>query len=281
MKTILLPYHDEEAGRTALNAAIRLATRFGSYLEGLLVLGPPPLTLGPGMSLSPDFVTTIANEGRKFATTAREHFLVVAEENGLPFRELRTAGEGAAAGWREMDGKESEIVGWYARLFDLTVMGRSASSPSARWRDTCEAALFESGRPVLLAPFAPPARIGHVILIAWNGSTETARTIAYATPLLTNAAKVEVLSVAGNVMPGPTGAQVAEHLARHGVRVESRTITPDGRTAGEVILDEASDIGADLLIKGAYTRHRLRQIIFGGTTQHVLEFARIPVFLAH
>jgi nucleotide-binding universal stress UspA family protein len=281
MKTILLPYHDEEAGRTALNTAIRLATRFGCYLEGLLVLGPPPLTLGPGMALAPDYVTMFANEWRKFAATAREHFLVITEEQGLPYRELQTAGDQAAAGWREMDGKESEIVGWYGRLFDLIVMGRSAAALTARWRETCEAALFETGRPVLLAPFAPPEKIGRTILVAWNGSTESARTIAFAMPLLTEAAKVEVLSVKGNMVQGPTADAVANHLQRHGIPVTSRVIDAEGRPPGEAILDEASDIGADLVVKGAFTRNRLRQIVFGGTTQHILEFARIPVLMAH
>lgn len=281
MKTILLPYHDEEAGRTALNAAIRLATRFGCYLEGLLVLGPPPLTLGPGMALAPDYVSMFANEWRKFAATAREHFLVIAEEHGLPYRDLKTAAGEAAAGWREMDGKESEVVGSYGRIFDLIVMGRSASAVTARWRDTCEAALFETGRPVLLAPFAPPERIGHTVLVAWNGSTESARTIALAMPLLTQAASVEVLSVKGNMVHGPTADEVAEHLSQHGIPATSRTIGTEGRPAGEAILDEASDIGADLVVKGAFTRNRLRQIVFGGTTQHILEFARVPVLLAH
>lgn len=281
MKSILLPYHDEEAGRTALNTAIDLARRFGCYLEGLLVLGPSPLALGPGMALAPDYVSMFANEWRNFAAKAREHFLVIAEEHGLPYRELRSAGEGAAAGWREMDGKESEIVGWYGRLFDIVVMGRSASVSSARWRDTCEAALFETGRPVLLAPFAPPSKIGQTVLIAWNGSTECARTVALAMPILRGAAKVEVVSVKGNMVHGPAAGEAADHLSRHGISVTSRNIDAEGRPAGEAILDEASDIGADLLVKSAFTRNRLRQIVFGGTTQHILEFARLPVLLAH
>ena len=123
--------------------------------------------------------------------------------------------------------------------------------------------------------------IGKVVVVAWNGSTESARTIAFGMPLLLGAERVEVLSVEGHMVPGPSGSQVTSHLLRHGIPASSRTLAPGQRPAGEAILDEAGDLGADLVLKGAFTRSRFRQVVFGGTTQHILDFATVPVLLAH
>jgi len=144
-----------------------------------------------------------------------------------------------------------------------------------------EAGLFETGRPVLVAPPSPPRRIGENILIAWNCSTEQARATALAMPLLQKASRVTVLTVEGGTVPGPTGEQLARHLARNGVPCEPVTVTPDGRSTGEVILANAASLGCDLLIKGAYTQSRLRQMIFGGATRHILANATLPVLMAH
>jgi nucleotide-binding universal stress UspA family protein len=281
MKTILVPYHEEAAARAALNVAVLLAKRFESYVEGLLVLGEPILAFVPGVIVPPDYLSAAVEEWRSFADRARSEFAETTGANGLPLQELETPAKGLVAGWREMQGDEAEIVGRHGRLFDLIVVGRPEGSMSRRWREIREAALFETGRPMLLAPIETPPTIGRSVVIAWNGSTESARTIAFGMPFLLAAKRVEVLTVEGHTVPGPSGIEVAAHLARHGISVTSRTLKPDERPAGEVILDEAGDIGADLVLKGAFTRSRFRQIVFGGTTQHILDYAKIPVLLAH
>ena len=135
MKTLLFPYHDEEAGRSALDTAIHVARRFGSYLEGLLAVTAPPVALGPGMALAPDYLTQLAKEWRTFAVTAREHFVRVTSEQGLPFDD-RQATDGPGAGWREVDGREADAVGHIGRAFDLVVLGRTAATSGSRWRET-------------------------------------------------------------------------------------------------------------------------------------------------
>jgi len=284
MKSILLPYHDENAARSALSTAILLAKRFDSYVEGLLAFNEPSLAIGafnPGMAPPPDYLSLAVEDWRRFADHARTDFLKITSQNGMPFQEPETVGRGLAAGWSEGQGSEAEIVATHGRLFDLIVMGRTKGDASSRWGETCEAALFESGRPLLLAPHVAPTSVGTSIVIGWNGSTESARTIAMAMPLLLAADRVEVLTVEGETSFGPSGSQIADHLSRHGIAVTSRSLLPEGRPAGEVILDEAGDIGADLVLKGAFTRSRLRQVMFGGTTQHILDYAQVPVLLAH
>jgi nucleotide-binding universal stress UspA family protein len=146
---------------------------------------------------------------------------------------------------------------------------------------TLEAALFESGRPVLIAPPAAPSRLGENVLIAWNCSTEQARTTAFAMPLLRGASRVTVMTVEGSTVPGPTGAQLARCLQRNGIAAEPVTIPAEKRGAGEVLLAKAAALGCDLVIKGAYTQSRLRQLIFGGVTRHILAAAEVPVLMAH
>ena len=109
MKTILVPYHEEEAARAALKVAVLLAKRFQGYVEGLLVLGEPMLTFVPGMIVPPDYLSAAVEEWRRFADRARRQFAETTDANGLPMQELETPAKGLAAGWREMQGEEAEI----------------------------------------------------------------------------------------------------------------------------------------------------------------------------
>ena len=123
--------------------------------------------------------------------------------------------------------------------------------------------------------------LGERIVISWNCSTESARTVAYAMPLLLKAREVAVLTVEGAVSPGPSGKELADCLAVHGIEARELTVLAGGRKPGAAILEEAERLGADLLVKGAYTQSRLRQMIFGGATSHILANTELPVFMAH
>jgi len=176
---------------------------------------------------------------------------------------------------------EGQVIGDYGRLFDLIVIGRNFGQPWIDWSVMCEAALFETGRPVLVAASETPASIGDRIVVAWNGSTETARCIALSMPFLLQAESVEVLTVEGWQVPGPSGDQVAAHLQRNGIKAIGKNVDSGSRSVGEAILDEAKEFNADLIVKGAYTHSRLRQLVFGGATRHLLHNTPIPLFMAH
>src|SRR6266545_2416455 len=137
-------------------------------------------------------------------------------------------------------------------------------------------------RPVLIAPPSPRPQMGTNVLIAWNCSTEQARVTAFAMPILKRASRVIVLTVEGGAaVPGPTGQQLCRYLQLNGVPAKPLTVGLDGRLTGEAILAHANALGCDLLIKGAYTQSRLRQMIFGGTTRYILSNAVLPVLMAH
>jgi nucleotide-binding universal stress UspA family protein len=161
-------------------------------------------------------------------------------------------------------------------------MGRSEASSTGLHDKAIESGLFESGRPLLIAPPAPPRQIGTNILVAWNCSTEQARATALAMPLLRQAERVTVLHVEGGVVvPGPGAAQIVQYLQRNGIAAVPMTVGLEGRNTGEAILATAQSLGCDLLIKGAYTQSRLRQMIFGGATRHILANAALPVLMAN
>ena len=278
MKTILLPFYDDDVSQRAFELSARIVRPLNGYLEGLFVLRRPPIV--DGDLLSESHFAQFDEECRRVAALARMRFDACAAAQGLTV-DAASASADATAGWREFEGVEGQIVGSQGRLFDLIVVGRDFGRPWLDWRVMVESALFESGRPVLLAPENPGTTFGEHVIIAWNSSTETARTVAFAMPLLARARSVTVLSVEGWGVPGPAGGELAVYLGRAGVRATARTVGPGGRSAGVAILDECSRNGADLLIKGAYTQSRLRQLIFGGATRHILAQAKIPVLLAH
>jgi len=164
----------------------------------------------------------------------------------------------------------------------VIVMNRPDANSTGLYNRAIESCLLESGRPLLLSPPSPPPQIATNVLIAWNCSTEQARATALAMPLLQRADRVTVLTVAsGTMVPGPSAEQLIRYLQRNGISAEPLTAELDGRSTGEAILATAQSLNCDLLIKGAYTQSRLRQMIFGGATRHVMENAGIPVLLAN
>ena len=277
MKTILIPTERQENMSSALQTALLLARRFDSYIEGF--------ALQPGISqfLAVDMGGSIATESLRQesieeAKKTKAMFEAFMQEQGVP--RSSQAASGLSFSWLD-DAPEGEgTVGSYGRVFDLIVLSRPTSL--GRHHRALESGLFESGRPILLSPPSPPKQIATNVLIAWNGSTEQTRAIAFAMPLLRQAERVKVLTIPGGAgVPGPSGEQLTRSLQRNGIPATPLTVELDGRSTGETILATAASQDCDLLIKGAYTQSRLRELIFGGATRHILANATLPVFMAH
>ncbi|HWF95340.1 MAG TPA: universal stress protein [Xanthobacteraceae bacterium] len=278
MKTILVPVEPHDSIQSVLETALLVGGKFEAHIEGF-ALRPAignVVTMDPVNSLT---VVSLRENDLEIIKEARGIFESFMHGKQVPGAD----GAGASLSCTWFDGATGgeDFVGNYGRVFDLIVLGRPAKGRQGPRMATLEAALFESGRPVLLAPPTPPRSIGEKILIAWNCSTEQARATAFAMPLLRKAARVIICTVEGATVAGPTGEQMARNLMRNGVPAESITVAPGQRRAGEVMLAQADALGCDLIVKGAYTQSRLRQMIFGGTTQHILTHATVPVLLAH
>jgi nucleotide-binding universal stress UspA family protein len=284
MKTILIPTEDHASMPAVLETARLIAQRFGSYMEGFAVYPAAAdfVAVDPVSSLTIASVQAGDEEIERLAQGLFEAFM---QANAVPnVHAIPSADAGPAAysyGWIRPVAHGDAVIGSHGCLFDLIVMGRPGRAPQDPRMPPLEAALFESGRPVLIAPAASPGIIGVNVLVAWNGSTEQTRTTAFALPLLREASEVTVLSVEGGMTPGPTGEEFAHYLRSNAVAATAVTAAPGTRTTGETILDHAKSHGCDLLVKGAYTQSRLRQMVFGGATRHILASATLPVLMAH
>jgi nucleotide-binding universal stress UspA family protein len=278
MKTILVPTEQHDLMPSAMQTALLLARKFDSYIEGFALF--PAMLEVYAMDSGVPLPIEVKEHDAEVATQVRSAFENFMNDHGVA-KSTRTNAS-LSFDWLESAPDGDAFVGSYGRVFDVLVLGRpSASRRSRPSMATIEAGLFEAGRPVLIAPPLPPQRMGETVMIAWNCSTEQARTTALAMPLLQKASRVIVLTVAGGTVPGPTGEQLARYLQRNSVPSEPMTVTPRGRSTGETILANAASLGCDLLIKGAYTQSRLRQMIFGGATRHILANATLPVLMAH
>jgi nucleotide-binding universal stress UspA family protein len=182
--------------------------------------------------------------------------------------------------WRAGASIDDAGLGSLARVYDITVLGRPSSSGAGPRMTTLESALFESGQPILVAPPTPPQTLGETIVISWNCSTEQARATASAIPLLKLARGVTIITIEGLTVPGPTGAQCRDWLATHGINAREISMGHGGRRPAEVLITEAQRLGADLIVKGAYTQSRLRQMVFGGATSHLLAHSPITMVMS-
>jgi nucleotide-binding universal stress UspA family protein len=166
-------------------------------------------------------------------------------------------------------------------LADLVVVSRPGSDADAAASTILEAALFDTGQPLMLAPPRSVGEVGSNILIGWNGSPESARAVSAAIPFLREAKGVTILSASGWFEGMLSVEALANRLAWHGVQADVTTIADPGDPVGEIVLSEVANRNVDLLVMGAYTQSRLRQMILGGVTRHVLGNSMVPVIMAH
>ena len=279
MKTILVPMENHDAMQSALETALLLGRRCDSYIEGFaLRWSINEFIVGDVMGGAP--LETYRDDIAEEAMKAKQIFETFMQKHDVP-RATETT-ESLSFGWLDDASEGESFIGSYGRVFDVIVMKRRDERSGPIHDRAIESGLFESGRPILLSPPSPPPQIATNVLIAWNCSTEQARAIALAMPLLQKADRITVLTVFGGTgVPGPSAEQLIRHLQRNGITAKPMRVELDGRNTGEAILVTAQSLGCDLLIKGAYTQSRLRQWIFGGATQHVLENAPLPVLLAN
>ena len=279
MRTILIPTERRESMSSALQTALLLARRFDSYIEGFAL--QPGISQLLAVDMGASFATeSFMQESIEEAKKTKAMFESFMQEHSVP--RSGEAASGLSFSWLDDAPEGEDIVGSYGRVFDLIVLSRPDATSLGLHHRALESGLFESGRPILLSPASPPKQVATNVLIAWNGSTEQTRAIAFAMPLLQQAERVKVLTIPGGAaVPGPSGEQLTRSLQRNGIPATPLTVELDGRSTGETVLATAASEDCDLLIKGAYTQSRLRELIFGGATRHILANATLPVFLAH
>jgi nucleotide-binding universal stress UspA family protein len=283
MRNLLAVIGDGNAG-PVLEAALKVARRFNSHIIGLHSLTTEyAVVFGGemGFSISSEVDRTLEREGHDRRDQARRLFRDFMSAQGVPVGPVSPDNPGPSASWREEDGRQNAVVGMSGRVYDLILVEQPEKLASIA-EATLEDALFESGRPVMMVPKIVPPTLGDIVAVAWNGSTETATTVALGMPFLEKAKEVVVVAVGAQHMPepGPAGDELARTLERHGLKVSLRTAFGRQKPQGESFLQEAMASGADLMLKGAYTQSRIRQMIFGGATRHIIMESKIPVVMS-
>ncbi len=203
-----------------------------------------------------------------------------AKSTGFPVASAPMAA-GVSIAWQEVTGAEDDQVSRLGRLADLIIVAQPSKGDPVAAAIVFEAALIDTKKPVMLAPQGADAKLSNgVALIAWNGSPEAARAVKNALPFLPKMRQVHVFSAAEKV--GAIGADaIVDYLAWHGIKCEPPILTDKASANGAKLLAEAERVGAGLLVMGAYTHSRMRQLIFGGITSHVLANSKIATLMAH
>lgn len=288
LKIILAVATGRDNDTATLDVALGLARRFGAHIDALHIKGDPrdaiPF-LGEGASgvLIEQIMTAAERDAGTRSGKARAAFETWRAASGLALvTGPGQSGSGGTVAWREEVGAEEECMARRGRLADLIALGRPPADDSGASTVLFETALFDTGRPVLVAPPTAPTTpvAGSPALIFWTGSAEASRAIGGALPVLAASTRVVVIAsnVAGKVAET---AGLAEYLQWHGIKAEIKDpldITP---AAGSELLASAKREGVGLLVMGAYTQSRLRQLIYGSVTKHVLTSAELPVLMAH
>ena len=287
MKTILVPIEESDGLDSILHTALLTAKLFGSYIEGLYyqpTAASAMMVAGEGLVVTtPELVESVEQQDRDRREQVHKQFKEFMADNNIPLGESQLPQNTPQANWVEEESPNSEIVGSRSRVFDLTVVARPKKGANIAAMSILEAALFEGGKPILIAPPNSPTKLDEHIAIAWNGSTETARTIAFSMPFINRAKKVTIITIEDFGVPGPSAQALAGQLERNGIEIELdyKHVDRSKESPGKVFLDEAKQIGSDLLVKGAYTQSRIRQMIFGGATDYILWNSEIPVLMAN
>lgn len=287
LKLILAAITGQETDDATLGVATALARRFNGHVDALHVKGDPrdaiPF-LGEGASgvLIEQIMAAAERDSGTRSGKAKATFDAWRGTSGLILATRPTGEEVPTVAWREETGAEEDCMARYGRVSDIIIVGRPPADDSGASIVVFETALFDTGKAVIVVPPGPlqTSIVGTPAVIFWTGSAEAAHAVSSSMPLLAAAESVAIVPSTSGGKATET-ASLTEYLVWHGVRAQVRDplqITP---TAGGELLTEAKREGAGLLVMGAYTQSRLRQLIYGSVTKHVLTRTTLPVLMAH
>ena len=258
----------------AADYAVSVAKTFGAHITGIAFVYEPVIPDTVMGGIPTDLIELQREENTKAASAAVSRFEAAAKAAAVSAatRVLDASLGGAAA-----------TFGQIARRFDIAVVGQAQPERGAAEELMIEGALFESGRPVIVVPYIQKQGLKlERVMACWDGGRTAARAIGDAMPLLARAKAVDVVIVTERDKNDEvTGANMSEHLARHGVRAEVKRIAKGDIDVQAAILDYAADSGADLIVMGGYGHSRLREFILGGVTRSILKSMTVPVLMSH
>ena len=297
MKTILVPIPDTAVDTAAIEIALMVAKAVTGHVEGLYIETPAPITtrtgrlggyqatrdvgLAPAAQLAQEEFARAAEARERAAERARAEFQRICAAHGVPVCAPDASDPVPSASWRQTEGSYASAVTMRAPAYDVMVVPNPSTTTPAR--EIAEHTLLETGRPVLLSPARPESDPSSSAMIAWSPSLQAWRAVAAAVPLMATARRVEIVSVGEDeAAVAESRADVIRYLGWHGITATARHVKPFSRSIGDTLLHEASEAGIGMLVMGAYSHSRVRELLLGGVTRHVLSNVAVtPVLMAH
>jgi len=288
IKTIVVPSTGHDADTPAFAVAATVAQLFGAHIDAVHVKIDPVevavamSTEGAGGTLLQgiiDDLTQEADEAEAAAQATFTQFFTKAEVSLAP-----NAGERPSQASAQFHVETGQAAAWlttYGLTSDLTIASRGLADRAAAQRSILEALLLETGRPLLIpGPAVPTRDFADCVTVAWKPVPQAARAVATAMPFLAHAREVCIVTVDEDGDARDRAQPLVDYLGWHGIKATVERLSPGAEGASATMLKAASAKGG-LLVMGGYGHTRLREWVFGGFTQLVLEGAQIPVLMAH
>ncbi|OCK59767.1 hypothetical protein LMTR3_19215 [Bradyrhizobium sp. LMTR 3] len=292
IKRILVPLPGSASHTGQIETALSAAKALGAHVQALFISEPPDTRSGVtrgglsvtemGRTVTAASVNWYAEERERTARDAREVFARACAVVGIPMLSANDEPGGPlAASWREAEGSYVEIAVQRAAAFDLMVAASATVMESLR--AIAEQSLLQTRRPVLLAPARLHSDLTDSVMIAWDESPECWHAVSAAIPFMQLAKSVRVISVDRDASNRQASqAEVLAYLRCHGIAATAQVVAPELRSVGDTLLAAGTEYEAGLLVMGAFSHSRLREMLLGGATRHILKNASArPVLLAH
>jgi nucleotide-binding universal stress UspA family protein len=284
----LIPMAGGADDRITLTAGLALGKAMGAHLEVCFVRADPgEAILYLGMSgggreeLQEIFKKEVDENGKKAAAKARRQFNAACKELGILKVRHPEAQSNVSARWSEVLGTLTREIPEAAKLADVTIISGSLAKQHLWIPSVLEHAVLDSGHPVLFLPEGSVSFPPEKVAIAWDGTIEAVRAAFAAKPFLQGARSIHILTVKDLYSDASDPKNLEEYLAWHGLNAKSTIIEHDNHNVGQVLLSAATDIGANLLVMGGYSRARLEQVLLGGVTIHAIRKTQIPLLIVH
>ena len=283
IRKILVPVRGDGKGDNVLAHAAALALRSGAHVEVAHCRPRPEDMLPFGVPMPAMLREQLREQANTLADTEeaqlKGEFEALSKQYGLQIVDYQTEDE-CTSSWVEGVGKMVDVIRASGRLSDLICVAKPDRDRNLG-SNTLKAALFNTGRPVMMCPpqETPPGTLGANITIAWNGSIEAVRAVVMMRRVIEAADTVTILG-AGHSADGNSPEDYKDYLTLRGIKSTIQSVDA-GRNAGAALLSASSDLGADLMIMGAYGDSHERETVFGGNTQTVVDTATMPVVMVH
>jgi len=275
VKDIVVNLSVREDGGNVGDYAVSIADALSAHIAGIAFLFDPIVPISGTGYIPAEIIETQLADNQDAAKAAIDRFNAATTRTGVSAEAITLSASAAGAG---------DQFARIARRFDLAIVGQAEPKAGAVEDLIVEAVLFESGRPVIVVPYIQkgPLKLDRV-MVCWDGSRQAARAINDAMPLLEKAGKVEVVIVANErgKQDEIEGADMGQHLARHGLQVDVKRISGGNIDVAAALLSHVADSGTDFIVMGGYGHTRLREFVLGGVTHSILQSMTAPVLMAH